>query len=228
MDTNLQPNQKIGFALYFKKLLFPLCAELLFILSYILWPEKVLYFDVVYCIIIVIYFRKLFSFRKWAGFFRLRQFWIAVGITAALTYLIHKLTGLLSFREIIGIPDGNISTMIPSSTTLAGSLFNMLLYTLITVILPPFVETLFYRRAMIRFETKWLVYATAAAGMILCSLNYALGLPGIVEGVIVSLPLTIVYLMTRNIYIPITAQLIVGLLRFTYPIIYDIARIITR
>ncbi len=228
MDTNKQPDQKIGFSLYFKKLLFPVCAELLFILSYILWPEKVLYFNAAFGIIIVIYFRKLFSFRKWTGFFRLRQFWIAVGITAVLTYLLHRLTELVSFRELIGIPEGSISTMIPSSTTLAGSLFNMLLYTLITIVLPPFVETLFYKRAMIRFETKWLIYTTAAAGMILCSLNYALGLPGIVEGVFVSLPLTVVFLLTRNIYIPITAQLIVGLARFTYPIVYDIARIITR
>ena len=105
MDINKQPDQKIGFSLYFKKLLFPVCAELLFILSYILWPEKVLYFNTVFSIIIVIYFRKLFSFRKWAGFFRLRQFWIAVGITAVLTYLLHKLTELVSFRELIGIPE---------------------------------------------------------------------------------------------------------------------------
>ena len=223
-----EENQKISFLPYFKKLLFPVLAEVLYIVSYIEWPEKVLYFDVVFCIILIIYFRKLFSFSKWKAFCRLPQFWIAVGLTAAVAYGIYRLTNVLSFREILGVSEGTIFTMIPSSTTMAGSLFNMLLYTLITVILPPFVEGLFYRRAMVRFETPALMVITAIAGMILCSLRYALGWPGIIEGVLISLPFTIIFLITHNVYIPVTAQLIVGILRFAYPIAYDIARIMTR
>ena len=220
--------KKIGYLQYFKKLLFPVLAEALFIVSYIVWPEKVLYFDAVFCIILIIYFRKLFYFSKWKAFCRLPQFWIAVGLTAAVAYGIYRLTSIVSFREILGVSEGTILTMIPSSTSMAGSLFNMLLYTLTTVLLPPFVEGLFYRRAMVRFETPALMIVTAAAGMILCSLRYALGWPGIIEGVLISLPFTIVFLITHNVYIPVTAQLIVGILRFAYPIAYDIARIMTR
>ena len=121
-----------------------------------------------------------------------------------------------------------IEMIIPGSTSTAGSLLNVLLYALVTIVLPPFVDSLFYRRAIIRFEKQDLAIITAVAGMILCSLHYALGWPGIIEGVLISLPITIIYLITHNIYISVTAQLIVGLLRHTYTIIYDVARIFTR
>ena len=62
--NNKEGVKEIGFALYLKKLMLPVIVELAFILSYIIWPEKVLYFDLIYCIIIIVYFRKLFSFSK--------------------------------------------------------------------------------------------------------------------------------------------------------------------
>ena len=57
---------------------------------------------------------------------------------------------------------------------------------------------------------------------------FAHGLPGIIYYVILAAPFTAVYLITKNIYITITAQIIISAYIYIPDIAYDIARMMLR
>ena len=57
---------------------------------------------------------------------------------------------------------------------------------------------------------------------------FAHGIPGIVYYVILAAPFTAVYLITKNVYITITAQIIISAYIYIPDIAYDIARMMLR
>lgn len=88
----------------------------------------------------------------------------------------------------------------------------LVIFALSTMILPPVTEELFYRKSLISFKSKGILIVTAILGMFLYALEHSLSLWGIVLTMIWALPLTISYVKTKNIYVPMTAHMIGNLL----------------
>ena len=84
--------------------------------------------------------------------------------------------------------------------------------TISTIIFPPIAEEVFYRKAIIKFDTKGILIFTSSVGMILYALEHSLSWLGILETIIIAVPLTISYIKTKNVYIPMTAHFLVNLI----------------
>lgn len=68
---------------------------------------------------------------------------------------------------------------------------------------------LFFRKELIKFDSgRKIVIITSLLGMILYAVEYSLALFGIIQTIIISVPLTISYVKTRNVYIPIMDTLL--------------------
>lgn len=93
-----------------------------------------------------------------------------------------------------------------------NNLFQLILFAMSTIIFPPIAEEVFYRKAIIKFDTKGILILTSFVGMILYALEHSLSWLGILETIIIAVPLTISYIKTKNVYIPMTAHFLVNLI----------------
>jgi len=77
-----------------------------------------------------------------------------------------------------------------------------------TILLPPIVEETFYRKNMISFENIVVLILTTLLGMLMYAIEHSLAVWGILLTMIWALPLSISYIKTKNIYVPMTAHFI--------------------
>ena len=66
------------------------------------------------------------------------------------------------------------------------------------------------------------------ASLLLCSITLAHGLVGITTFILMALPVTIAYLVTKNVYVSIMAQFLFEVYNTGYETVYDLARIYFR
>jgi membrane protease YdiL (CAAX protease family) len=90
--------------------------------------------------------------------------------------------------------------------------FKLIIFTISTIILPPITEELFFRKNLISFKNKKVLIITTILSMFLYALEHSLSIFGIILTMIWALPLSISYIKTKNIYVPMTAHFIGNLL----------------
>ena len=66
------------------------------------------------------------------------------------------------------------------------------------------------------------------ASLLLCSITLAHGVVGITTIILMALPVTIAYLVTKNVYVSIMAQFLFEVYNTGYETVYDLARIYFR
>ena len=215
-----------------KRLIFPLLWELIFIVTSILLPNRTLYLYFLFYLGLIIYFRKDYSFCKQCEVFKdFRKFWLPVLLTSAAIGLCYVIKTRVLMRFFM-VPDGRISIWMSDSFPV------VLLFALTTILMEPLAEELFFRQALIVLPEKddgksrlvhiALIAGTVMFSLLICSLSHATGLLGIAEAALMALPLTIVYLKTRNIYIPLLVHFGFNLYDKVPSVVYSLMRLSLR
>ncbi len=88
----------------------------------------------------------------------------------------------------------------------------LIVFAISTMLFPAITEEMFFRKNMISFENKGVFVLTVVLSMFLYGLEHALTIWGVFLTMIWALPLTVSYVKTRNVYIPMTAHFIGNLL----------------
>ena len=87
---------------------------------------------------------------------------------------------------------------------------------------------LFYRQAIILFDSKKKTVLLTIVSLMLCAVTMAHGSVGMSTFVIMALPVTIVYLITKNIYVSIMAHFLFEFYNTGYETVYTLARLYYR
>ena len=93
-----------------------------------------------------------------------------------------------------------------------NSWLTLTIFTISTIILPAITEETFYRKNIISFQNKRILLCTTLLSMFLYAVEHSLTIWGIFLTMIWALPLSISYIKTKNIYVPMTAHFIGNLL----------------
>ena len=208
------------------RLYIPFIWELLLVVLTIFFPRNTLYIYFVFYLGLYYYFYsfyKQFSFRKLKkNLKRVVSFWIPVALTFGGLVLANHIRLYVVPNLFLGVRDGTVQIIYHNE------LFPTILYAIMMIVLKPVAEELFFRKALIRFGSKKRVLAYTILSLVLCALTRAHGLLGICEWMLMALPVTIVYLATRNIYISLMAHVLFEFYDNIYPVVYTIARIFNR
>lgn len=198
---------KLGHS-YLRKLIFPVIWQAMFIMSCIVLPRNdYIYTNFLFYLGIIVYFIAVGDFKYNEMIKSIKsgkKFWIAVLVTSLGMAVAFYLSNVMSLI-FPNCNDGMIQLN-------RDSWFKLIIFSISTIVFPPLAEELFYRQAFIRFDNKIILFSSAVIGMILYALEHSLTLLGIVEIMIIAVPLTISYIKTKNIYITITAHFIVNLI----------------
>ena len=189
---------------YIKVNIFPIIIEVIFIISCFIVPrEYFIYTNFFFYLILAIFFwyRKDFSLKEWLYNLKSgKEFWkqvvlAAVGFIGAfiITMVLESIfadlnTGMIGLRR--------------------NSWISLILFAISTIVLPPIVEEIFFRKNMISFENKAVLIITSLLGMFLYAFEHSLAVWGILLTMIWALPLSISYIKTKNVYVPMTAHFI--------------------
>lgn len=191
---------------YWKKNLFPLAVEIAFIISCFVIPaEYFIYTNFLFYFVLLLYFAavKDFSVKEWGKNLKSgKTFLKSVGITTFFFLLAFAATMILE------------STFPQLDTGMIGlkrdSWFRLILFAISTMILPPVVEETFYRKSLILTENKNLMIVTMVFSMLLYAAEHSLTPWGIFLTMLWALPLSVSYVKTKNVFIPMTAHFIVN------------------
>ncbi len=209
-----------------KRLYIPLAWELLFVISTILMPKQAFYlFFVFYAglLIYFYYFHKQFSFRKFVrNLTRIKMFWVPVLITFIGLLLANDIKNKIIQPLFYTAKDGTISIITKND------IFPTIMYATMMIIMKPVAEELFFRKAIISFGSKKRVFALTIVSLLLCAVSRAHGVLGIAEWILMAIPVTVAYVVTRNIYISVMAHVAFEFYDNIYSIVYAIGRIMNR
>ena len=209
-----------------KRLYIPFAWELLFVISTILMPKQAFHLFFIFytgLLIYYYYFHKQFSFRKFArNLSRVKRFWLPV----LLTFIGLLIANLIKNRVILALfstsHDGTVSIIT------RNDIFPTIMYALMMIIMKPVAEELFFRKAIITFGSKKRVFALTIVSLLLCAVSRAHGVLGIAEWILMAVPVTVAYVITRNIYISVMAHVAFEFYDNAYSIVYAIGRIMNR
>lgn len=193
---------------YIKLNIIPILIEIVFVISCFIIPkEYFIYTNFLFYLLLFIYFyiKKEFSLKEWLNNIKSgKRFWKQVIITALLF--------ILSFIITTGLenvfPNYNTGTI----ALKRDSWLKLIIFAISTIILPAITEETFYRKNMISFKSKGILLMTTIFGMFLYALEHSLTIWGIFLTMIWALPLSVSYIRTKNIYVPMTAHFIGNLL----------------
>lgn len=193
---------------YTKKNIIPIGIEIIFIISCFIIPkEYFIYTNFIFYLLLLIYFyiKKEFSLKEWLGNIKSgKKFWKQVIITVLFFILAFIITIVL--ENIFS--DYNTGTI----ALKRDSWLRLVIFAISTILLPPITEETFYRKNMISFQSKGILLITTLLGMFLYALEHSLTTWGIFLSMIWALPLSLSYIKTKNIYVPMTAHFIGNLL----------------
>lgn len=194
--------------LYLKKNTIPILIEFLFIiLCLILPPKNFIYINFLFYLSLFLYFiiTKEFSIKEWLiNLKKGKEFWKQVAITIIFFILAFVLTIFLE-NTFFTLDTGTIVLQ-------RDNWFKLLLFSISTIIFPAITEETFYRKNIISFKNKPVLLMSSILSMLLYAVEHALLPWGIFLTMIWALPLTISYIKTKNIYVPMTAHFIGNLL----------------
>ncbi len=209
-----------------KRIYIPLIWELAFIIATILMPKQAfhLFFGFYLGLLVYFYFiYKQFSFRKlYKNFGRALTFWLPVAATFAGLMLANKFRTFLSLQFAFKISEDAVSIIVHND--IVPTFF----YALMMIVMKPVAEELFFRKALIQFDSKKQTIIFTILSLIMCALTRAHGPLGIIEWVIMALPVTIAYIVTRNIYISVMAHVLFEFYDNIYEVVYTVGRILNR
>ncbi len=205
-----------------KEFTFPILWELLFIALYIMRPVKTLYLFFVFYLVLFVYFRDYFSLKEYKrNFKRIKEFWIPVVITIVAMVAINYFKVNVIQRNFFMV-DGTYSI------TWENSYIGEALYAITIMFLGPIASELFYRKAVIRFDSVPTTIISFIIGLVLCAFGSAYLPLGLIEAALLALPYAIAYLITRNVYVTITVHILFMMYLHVPNVIYDVARISLR
>ncbi len=222
MGLNLHEKEETAL----NRLYIPFLWELLFVFATIFFPKQTLHLFFVFYLGLIYYFYyfyKQFSFRKLRkNLGRIVTFWIPVALTFFGLYIANFIRVSIIPEIFTGQRDGTVQIIY------RNELGPTLLYAVMMIILKPVAEELFFRKAIIKFGSTKKVVAFTVLSLLLCALSRAHGFLGILEWVIMALPVTVAYVATRNIYISLMAHVLFEFYDNIYSVVYMIARIFKR
>ena len=193
---------------YLSRNAFPLIAEILFLAGTVWLPNSCLtYIHFLFYALILGYFvlRRDFSLEDWRNAAQDGEsFWIPVLVTALSLALCFLVAGILNSRFST---EG--SSIFRTAIT---SWLEILLFGITTMLLAPITEELFFRQSLIAGKNTGTLLLTALISLLLFALEHGVTPMGILTAVIWGIPFTAAYLRSGNVYIPMTAHLIVNLL----------------
>ncbi|MCW6658933.1 CPBP family intramembrane metalloprotease [Aerococcaceae bacterium NML191292] len=200
---------------YIRRNILPIALEGLFILGCLLLrTEYHIVVNFLFYLLLAVYFygRKDFSFRKWMDAIKSGLgFWKQVILTVLFFSLAFIATSVLE-----GVfPQFNTGMI----RLRVDNWFKLILFVSSTTIFPPIVEEIFYRKNLIAFGNKKVLVVTTLLSMLLYALEHTLSIWGILLCMIWALPLSISYIKTKNIYVPMTAHFLCNLMANGFTIV---------
>lgn len=165
-----------------------------------------IYFDLIFYLGLAVYFmyKDFISFKDlWNEWKKGKEFWKPVFYVSISIIVAFGISWLIS-SSFPNIDTGMVAFKVVNVPTL-------LAFALTTIILPPIAEEAFYRKGIINFNSNISLFISAIIGILLYASEHSLKPLGFVIALIWSLPLTISYISTKNIYIPMTAHFICNL-----------------
>lgn len=193
---------------YIKLNVIPILIEIIFISSCFVIPkEYFIYTNFLFYLLLLIYFliKKDFSMNEWLKNIKSgKKFWKQVIITIIFFIFAFGLT-IVFENTFSNFNAGMIALE-------RDSWLKLIIFSISTIIFPAITEETFYRKNMISFKSKSLLVITTILSMILYALEHSLTIWGILLTMIWALPLSISYIKTKNIYVPMTAHFIGNLL----------------
>ena len=193
---------------YIKKNIIPIIIEVIFIVSCFIIPKQYfIYTNFIFYLLLFIYFciKKEFSFKEWLRNLKSgKKFWKSVIITFVFLVLAFITTTFLE-NFFSNLNTGTIGLK-------RDSWLKLIIFAISTILFPAITEETFYRKNLIVFNNKGLLCITTILGMFLYAIEHSLTIWGIFLTMIWALPLSISYIKTKNIYIPMTAHFVGNLL----------------
>lgn len=193
---------------YMRKNIIPIILESVFILSCFIFPkEYFIYTNFIFYLLLLIYLciKKDFSLKEWLSSVKSgKKFWKQVIITALFFVIAFIITIILENL----FPNYNTGMI----ALRRNNWLRLIIFAISTIILPAITEETFYRKNMISFQNKRTLLCTTLLSMFLYAIEHSLTIWGIFLTMIWALPLSISYIKTKNIYVPMTAHFIGNLL----------------
>ncbi len=193
---------------YIKTNIIPIIIEIVFIISCFIIPkEYFIYTNFFFYFLLLLYFciKKDFSLIEWLNNIKSgKKFWKQVIITAIFLIFAFLLTTVLE-NIFSNFDTGMIALK-------RDNWLKLIIFAISTILFPAITEETFYRKNMISFKSKRILIITTILSMILYALEHSLAIWGIFLTMIWALPLSIAYIKTKNIYVPMTAHFIGNLL----------------
>jgi membrane protease YdiL (CAAX protease family) len=186
----------------------PIIIEIIFIISCFIVPkEYYIYTNFIFYLSLLLIFiaKKEISLKEWIKNIKSgKKFWKQVIITSIMFILSFGLTIVLE----------NIFPKLDTGTIglKRDTWFKLVLFAISTIIFPAITEETFYRKNMISFKSKSVLLITTILSMLLYALEHSLAIWGIFLSMIWAIPLSVSYIKTKNIYVPMTAHFIGNLL----------------
>ncbi|MDY4079802.1 MAG: CPBP family intramembrane glutamic endopeptidase [Clostridium sp.] len=193
---------------YISRNIIPIIIEIVFIVSCFVIPKDYfIYTNFLFYLALLLYFiiKKDFQIKEWINQIKSgKLFWKQVIITTVFFILAFLVTIIL---ENI-FPNFNAGMNILK----VDNWLKLIIFTISTILFPSITEEIFYRKNMISFNSKGILIITTILSMVLYALEHSLRIWGILLVMIWALPLSISYIRTKNIYVPMTAHFIGNLL----------------
>ncbi len=193
---------------YIKLNALPIIIEIIFIISCFIVPkEYYIYTNFVFYLSLLMIFivRKEFSLKEWIKNIKSgKKFWKQVIVTSLFFILAFGVTIVLENM----FPKFNTGTI----GLKRDNWFKLILFTVSTIIFPAITEETFYRKNLISFKSKSILLITTILSMLLFAFEHSLAIWGIFLTMIWAIPLSVSYIKTKNIYVPMTAHFIGNLL----------------
>lgn len=188
---------------YIKLNIFPIIAEVLFVLVCLLFQGYYIYINFLFYIVLAIYFwlRKDFSVKGWIDSVKGGSaFWKQVMLTILFFCLAFLFTNILE-NMFPHLSTGMINLK-------ADNWLKLILFAASTIILPPIAEEVFYRKNLTSFKNRKILILTTLFSMFAYGLEHTFTIWGIFLCMIWALPLSVSYIKTKNIYVTMTAHFI--------------------
>lgn len=193
---------------YVKANLILLIIEILFIISYYIFPkDDFIYVNAFFYVLLFVYFliSKDLNLKEWFLSFKSgKKYWTQVLLTFLGFMLAFILTTILE-GIFPGLETGTINLRRDTWLTLG-------VFAISTILFPAVTEETFYRKNLILFDSKKALIITTILSMFLYACEHSLAPWGIFLTMIWALPLSLSYIKTRNIYVVMTAHFLGNLL----------------
>jgi len=160
------------------------------------------YCDLVFYLGIAVYFTvwREWSLSEWRNAAKKgRAFWIPVVLTVLGMAAMYGAGTLLSML----FPNANDDMGVLGVNTW----LTLVAFALTTILLPPLAEELFYRQAVISFDSTTVLTVTTILSVLLYASEHSLSPLGFTQACLWAIPLSIAYITTKNVYICMTAHL---------------------